>query len=62
MPGPNGHPDTGLKEACVAKATWVQIVPKEAVISIAGRAPMKLCRQIITWLSQENAERIRREQ
>ena len=62
MPGPSGHPVTGLKEACVAKATWLQIVPAASIISIAGRAPMSLCRQIISWLNQENANRIFREQ
>jgi hypothetical protein len=62
MPGPNGHPVTGLKEACVAKATWLQTIPAAEVMSVAGRAPAKLCRQIINWLAQENAQRIREEQ
>jgi hypothetical protein len=60
-PGPDGHPVTGLKEACVAKATWTQTRPQAKVLSVAGRAPMSLCRQIINWLNEENAKRLRKQ-
>ena len=62
MPGPDGHPVTRLKEACAAKATWLQTVPQAKVAGVAGRAPMSLCRQIINWLRAENAKRLRKQQ
>lgn len=52
-PGPSGHPTTKLKEACVAKATWPQVIPQTKVLNVAGRAPVAICRQIINWQNDE---------
>lgn len=52
-PGPGGHPMTKLDQACVAKATWPQVIPQSAVLSVAGRAPVAICRQIIQWQNEQ---------
>ncbi|HVX15204.1 MAG TPA: hypothetical protein VHC22_28685 [Pirellulales bacterium] len=61
MPGPDGHPVTGLNEACVAKATWPDVVLKSDIKRVFGRVPMSICRQIVNWLAEENAKRLRKQ-
>ena len=50
---PQGHAVTGLREACVVKATWLQSVPQANVIKIRGRAPASIVRQILNWLADK---------
>jgi hypothetical protein len=47
---PGGHPTTGLYEACVVKATWLQRVPQSKVIKLYKRAPISVVRQVLNWL------------
>jgi hypothetical protein len=47
---PGGHPATGLSEACVVKATWLQKVPQTRVIKLYKRAPVRIVRQVLEWL------------
>lgn len=53
---PGGHEITGLKEACVAKATWLQVVPQSRVLQVKGRAPMAIVRQIQAWLRDKQRQ------
>lgn len=50
---PGGHPVTGLTEACVVKATWLQSVPQSAVLKVHGRAPIAIVKQIVAWLRDQ---------
>jgi len=50
---PGGHAITGLGEACVVKATWLQVVPQANVIKVRGRAPAAIVRQIRNWLADK---------
>jgi PemK-like, MazF-like toxin of type II toxin-antitoxin system len=47
---PGGHPATGLTEACVVKATWLQTVPQAKVIRLYKRAPVRIVKQVLDWL------------
>jgi len=51
-PGPGGHPATGLDEACVVKATWIDNVPQSAarMKRPTDRCPAAIFRQINDWL------------
>jgi hypothetical protein len=50
---PGGHAMTGLTEACVVKATWIQIVPQASVIAIRGRCPARIFKQVQNWLVEK---------
>lgn len=54
---PRGHAITGMSEACVVKATWLQVVPQADVIKIKGRAPASILRQILNWLADKERTR-----
>lgn len=56
---PGGHPLTGLHEACVVKATWLQTIPQSGVIRISGRAPRRVFKQVLNWLKDVNPPRTR---
>lgn len=60
---PQGKNPTGLREACVAKATFPDDIPQNDVKRIAGRAPAALVRQIQQWLrdKKRDADRKKRE-
>lgn len=51
----NTHPEgdcvTGLREACVVKATWLDIVKIADVKEIRGRAPARIVKQLLTFVS-----------
>lgn len=47
---PEGHPRTGLKQACVAKANWRHAVPQRDILRISGRALVGTVRQIIDYI------------
>ena len=53
---PGGGETTGLRQACVAKATWRQIVPQSDVIRVSGRAKASLVRQIQQWLRDKQRD------
>jgi hypothetical protein len=56
---PAGHPTTGLKEACVVKATWIDTVPQSAVIRTVGRSPASIYKQIQNWLADKERQMLR---
>ena len=63
LPQPGGHPQTGLTDACVVKATWLDIVPQQAVRKSTHRCPVTIFRQIMNWLAdQKRAADARRDQ
>jgi mRNA-degrading endonuclease toxin of MazEF toxin-antitoxin module len=49
---PLGHPITGLKEACVVKADWIDIVRQDEVICVQGRALARTVKQILAYIQQ----------
>jgi transposase-like protein len=51
-----GDNPTGLRQACVAKATWRGTVPQNRVIRITGRASTALVRQILQWLRDKKRD------
>jgi mRNA-degrading endonuclease toxin of MazEF toxin-antitoxin module len=53
---PDGHEMTGLTEACVVKATWIDAVPQSRVLKVKGRAPMAIVRQIQAWLRDKQRQ------
>ena len=57
---PGGHETTGLSQACVAKATWIEVVPQSKVLKVMGRAPMAIVRQIQGWLRDKQRQAKRR--
>lgn len=50
---PGGHEITGLDQACVAKATWHNLIPQNEVIRGVGRAPSSLFKQLRNWLADK---------
>ena len=48
---PEGHPRTGLKQACLAKADWRDIVRQSEILRIKGRVRIGLARQIIEHIN-----------
>ncbi|MGH7192920.1 MAG: type II toxin-antitoxin system PemK/MazF family toxin, partial [Candidatus Saccharimonadales bacterium] len=54
---PGGHELTGLSEACVAKATWLEVVPQAKVLKTKGRAPVSITKQILNWLRDRKRQR-----
>lgn len=53
---PGGHPVTGLKEAGVVKATWLDDVPQSSVRKVTGRAPSEVFKQVRNWLRCKKLE------
>lgn len=53
---PGGDKTTGLTEACVVKATWIEVVPQSSVLRVKGRAPMAIVRQIQAWLRDKQRQ------
>ena len=53
---PSGHETTGLTEACVVKATWIEVVPQPQVLKVVGRTPMSIVRQIQAWLRDKQRQ------
>jgi hypothetical protein len=52
---------TGLDQACVAKATWTDIVPQSKIIRHGKRAKASLVRQILQWLRDKERDMMRKD-
>ena len=59
-PGPGGDPVTGLEEACIVKATWLCVVPRAAVRKVSKRAPARIVKQLLNWITDKEREAARR--
>ncbi|HET6878673.1 MAG TPA: type II toxin-antitoxin system PemK/MazF family toxin [Pirellulales bacterium] len=57
---PGGHKQTGLDQACVVKATWIERVPQAEVLRVFGRAPARIFKQILNWLEDKDRDEKRR--
>jgi len=57
---PGGQCCTGLSEACVVKATWLEAVPQNKVNRVTGRAPRKLVSEVLNWLAEEARKKLHR--
>jgi hypothetical protein len=53
---PDGHPITGLREACVVKATWIDRVPQSAVMRVVGRSTTSIYKQVLNWLAERERQ------
>jgi mRNA-degrading endonuclease toxin of MazEF toxin-antitoxin module len=54
---PGGHPITGLTEACVVKATWIDdAVPQSSVLKRIGRSRKREYRLVVNWLSEKERQ------
>lgn len=50
-----GHPITGLTQACVVKATWIDIVPQAVVIKVYGRSTRQVFKQVVNWIADKSS-------
>jgi mRNA-degrading endonuclease toxin of MazEF toxin-antitoxin module len=50
---PDGTGPTGLREACIVKANWLDLIPQAKVLRVTGRAPARLVRQVTNWLADQ---------
>ena len=63
-----GHSQTGLEEACVVKATFLDTVPQASVLPRKDtpfaavrpkfRCPSSIFKQVMAWLTNENNKRL----
>ncbi len=45
------HPMTGMSEACVVKADWLDSIDQADVIEVRGRTTARIVRQLLAWLN-----------
>jgi hypothetical protein len=53
---PGGHTTTGLTDACVVKATWLDIVPQSSVIKVVDRATATVYKQVKNWVAEKERQ------
>jgi mRNA-degrading endonuclease toxin of MazEF toxin-antitoxin module len=58
IPAGSTGDDTGLPEACVVKATWIEKIPRTAKIRVTGRAPSRVYKQVKNWLANKQRDMI----
>lgn len=58
---PGSRSKLGLREATVVKATWIQSIPQSEVIRVYQRAPVRILKQIINWITNKERDAERKE-
>jgi hypothetical protein len=58
-PESGGHPITGLTEACVVKATWLQVIPQSSVLKLGKECRRREFNLLQNWLAEKERSMLR---